>query len=148
MQYPRRVTGKRLALLLGLVLTGRHAAADEPARGPFDGWWDTIISCPNGNGALGFSYRFLSVVRDSVLHGEKGEKNQPGWLQLDGKIQGDGSATLYADGLVGAAPFAVGQRPAGTAYGYHVASQFSKDSGTGTRVEGRACSVVFTRRNP
>jgi len=44
----------------------------------------------------------------------EGTRGQPGWLQLDGRILDDGSADLYAKGIVGAAPFAVGQRPAGT----------------------------------
>jgi hypothetical protein len=39
---------------------------------------------------------------------------------------------------------AVGGRPAGTEYGYHIEAKFSKDSGTGKRVEGRACSVTPT----
>ena len=111
----------------------------------FDGVWDTVISCPNSNGALGFSYRFPSTVTGNVLHGEKGTRGVPGWLQIDGSILRDGSATLYADGLVGAAPFAVGQRPAGTVYGYHIKAQFSDASGSGTRVEGRSCSATFTK---
>ncbi len=60
----------------------------------------------------------------------------------------DGSANLYVQGLVGAAPFAVGQRPAGTSYGYHLDSRFSGASGQGTRVEGRPCSAVFTKVAP
>jgi len=80
-----------------------------------------------------------------VLHGEKGDQGKAGWLQIDGKIASDGSADLYADGLVGAKEFAVGRRPAGTRYGYHIDAKFSGDSGTGKRVEGRPCSVTFTR---
>jgi hypothetical protein len=85
-------------------------------------------------------------VKDGVLHAEKGTKGKPGWLQVDGKILSDGSARLYADGLVGASETAVGQRPAGTRYGYHIEAKFSGDSGTGKRVEGRACSITFDRK--
>jgi hypothetical protein len=49
------------------------------------------------------------------------------------------------EGLVGAAPFAVGQRPAGTPYGYHVEAHFSVEHAQGHRVEGRPCNVVWTR---
>jgi hypothetical protein len=113
----------------------------------FDGAWTTILSCPNSNGALGYSFEFPATVSDGVLHAEKGSRGQPGWLSLDGKVLADGSADLYVKGIVGAAPFAVGQRPAGTEYGYHVAATFSDTSGTGHRVEGRPCSVVFTKKS-
>src|SRR6202161_963592 len=94
-----------------------YSRADE-ARGRFDGDWDTILSCPNSNGALGYSFKFLSTVKNGLLHGEKGRRDEAGWLQLDGKILDDGSADLYVDGLVGAAPYAVGQPPAGSKDGY------------------------------
>jgi hypothetical protein len=133
-------------LSLVLTLTGVGAARADDAVRKFDGIWDTILTCANSNGALGFSYHFDSSVKDGLLHGEKGTKGQPGWFQLDGKIPVDGSASLYAEGLVGAAPFAVGQRPKGTQYGFHVASMFAERSGTGTRVEGRPCSVTFMKK--
>jgi hypothetical protein len=130
---------------MAVVATG--ARADE-AHGRFDGVWTTIVSCTNSNGALGYSFEFPSTVRADLLHGEKGTKGEPGWLQLDGRIQPDGSADLYASGLVGAAPFAVGERPAGTAYGYHIEARFTADSGTGRRVEGRPCTATFARKAP
>ena len=95
------------------ALIGLNTVHAGDASHRFDGVWTTILSCPNSNGALGYSYQFTSIVRDGVLHGEKGDKGQPGWLQLDGEIMQEGSANLYVQGLVGAAPFAVGQRPAG-----------------------------------
>jgi hypothetical protein len=104
-----------------------------------------MLSCPNSNGALGYSFELPSSIKDGVLHGEKGDKGKAGWLQIDGKVPPDGKADLYARGLVGAAQFAVGQRPAGTEYGYHLAVEFTATSGTGHRVEGRPCTVSFTR---
>jgi hypothetical protein len=132
-----------LCVLAGGLPFGTHA--DSPNR-QFDGSWDTILSCTNSNGALGYSFDFVSIVKDGVLHGAKGEQGKAGWLTLDGNIQKNGSANLYVQGLVGAAPYAVGQRPAGSAYGYHLDSKFSGESGTGTRVEGRPCSAAFTKR--
>jgi hypothetical protein len=125
------------------------AHSDEPSSDAsmrFDGEWDTILSCPNSNGALGYSFEFASIVKQGRLHGEKGTKGEPGWLSLDGQIPTDGHASLYADGLVGAAEAAVGHRPAGTQYGYHVQADFQQASGKGQRVEGRPCTVTFTRR--
>jgi len=138
---PRRV---RFPILFTFSLIAL-AAGDENQR--FDGKWDTVLSCENTDGAIGYSFKFLSVVKDGVLHAEKGTKGKPGWLQIDGKIQSDGVAKLYADGLVGAAETAVGRRPSGTEYGYHIDAKFSDDSGDGKRVEGRACSVKFARKH-
>jgi hypothetical protein len=128
-----------------IALISAPALGEEP-RGPFDGVWTTILSCTNSNGALGYSFEFPSTVKEGVLHGEKGTKGEPGWLSLDGRIQPDGTAHFYVDGLVGAAPFAVGQRPAGTAYGYHVEARFLGETGTGHRVEGRPCSIEYERK--
>jgi hypothetical protein len=127
------------------ALIGLNTVHADEANRRFDGIWTTILSCPNSNGALGYSYQFAASVKDGVLHGEKGEKGQPGWMQLDGQIMPEGSANLYVQGLVGAAPFAVGQRPAGTGYGYHLDSKFTDSSGKGMRVEGRPCTAVFTK---
>jgi hypothetical protein len=134
---------RRFAVILAISITPAIARADDH---PFDGSWDTVLSCENAAGALGYSFKFISSVKDGVLHGEKGTKGKPGWLQLDGKLLPDGSANLYVDGLVGAAETAVGRRPAGTEYGYHVDTKFSGNSGTGKRVEGRSCSLAFTKK--
>jgi hypothetical protein len=131
------------AMALSIACGGAYAA--EPNR-RFDGAWDTILSCINSSGALGYSFEFTSTVKDGVLHGDKGEQGKPGWLSLDGNILEDGSANLYVQGLVGAAPYAVGQRPAGSAYGYHLESKFLESSGKGTRVEGRPCNATFAKR--
>ena len=147
---PDRATRRALQAAVGaaviamMILIAAAARSDSNSR-RFDGIWTTILSCSNSNGALGYSFEFPATVKDGVLHAEKGTRGQPGWLQLYGKILDDGSADLYANGIVGAAPFAVGQRPAGTEYGYHVAAQFSATSASGHRVEGRPCSVVFSR---
>jgi hypothetical protein len=132
------------ACCLALACASFRPQAEESHR-RFDGTWNTILSCGNSNGALGYSFEFASTVSNDVLHGEKGTKGEPGWLTLDGRIRADGGADLYASGLVGAAAFAVGQRPAGTSYGYHIDAKFSGDTGSGQRVEGRPCTVTFAR---
>ncbi len=114
--------------------------------GLFDGTWMTTISCPDAAGAMGFSFEVPTQVENSVLHGERLKEGQPGRLVLDGQIQPNGHAELYAKGLVGAPQFAVGQRPKGTDYGYHVIAQFDRLKGTGTRVEGRHCDLTFVKR--
>jgi len=142
---------RHLALVLVLAAFGSFGAQPDEHTGTamattkFDGVWQTTLSCANADGALGFSFRFPSTVKNGVLHGEKGTAHEAGWLQIDGTLRADGAADLYVEGLVGAAPFAVGQRPAGTSYGYHVDARFSLDRAEGHRVEGRPCTVVWTR---
>lgn len=129
-----------------IVLSSLCCAGAHGNENTFDGVWDTVLSCSNSSGALGYSFEFDSIVKNNTLHGEKGTKDQPGCLQIDGNISSDGSASFYVKGRVGAAPFAVGQRPAGTEYGYHVDAKLTATSGAGHRVEGRPCTVAFTKR--
>jgi hypothetical protein len=131
--------------LCGLLWAGGGARADEaPAR--FDGAWTTVVTCPAADGALPYSYQFLSNVKASVLHGERGVDGAPGWLELDGRILPDGSATLAAHGIVGTERAAIGERVRGTPYSYRVETRFSADSGSGHRTKGRNCTVSFSRK--
>jgi hypothetical protein len=131
-----------VAAVLGGTAQPLHA---DSVTTRFDGVWQTILSCPDSHGALGYAFKFPSVVKNGRLHAEKGTRGEAGWLQLDGIINSDGKANLYVDGLIGAADFAVGKRPAGTRYGYHVDAVFAATSAEGHRVEGRQCSVAWTR---
>jgi len=133
------------AAIAGFALLGGAAFADETATA-FDGTWNTVLTCSNSYGALGYVFQFPAVVKNGVLHGEKGVKDEAGWFTIDGNIGRDGKATLLADGLVGGAQYAVGQRPKGTQYDYHIDATFSGNSGSGHRVEGRPCSVAFTKQ--
>jgi hypothetical protein len=145
-----RVPLVRLFISAGLMLATGALFAQTPAAieasKRFDGAWDTILSCPNSAGALGYSFELATVIKDGVLHGEKGAKGEAGWLELNGAIPSDGRANIYANGLVGASEAAVGHRPPGTQYGYHVEVEFTATSGKGRRVEGRPCAVTFTKK--
>jgi len=138
----RRTIG--LGICIVVICLGAASAEDDAKR--FDGTWDTTVSCSNTAGALGYSYQFTSTVKYGVLHGEKGDKGKPGWFQLDGKILPDGTMKLYAKGLVGAEEVAIGHRPRGSAFGYHVEGKFSEKDGSGKRVEGRPCEVEFAKK--
>jgi len=116
---------------------------------PFDGAWAITFTCPPAGGALGYSYRVAAQITDGMLHGEKGEKGKPGWLTIDGKIGAAGSLNnLYVDSLVGASQYAVGNVAKGTEFGYHVAGNLNGTSGTGSRVEGRPCTLDFEKSGP
>ncbi len=137
---------RTIGLGICIVVICLNAASSEDDTKRFDGTWDTTVSCSNTEGALGYSYQFPSTVKDGVLHGEKGDKGKPGWFVLDGKILPDGTMKLYAKGLVGAEEVAVGHRPRGSAFGYHVEGKFSEKEGTGKRVEGRPCEADFAKK--
>jgi hypothetical protein len=138
----RRAIG--LGICIVVICLNAARAEDDTKR--FDGTWDTTVSCSNTEGALGYSYQFDSTVKDGVLHGEKGEKGKPGRFELDGKILPDGTMKLYAKGLVGAQEVAVGHRPRGSAFGYHVEGKFTDKEGNGKRVEGRPCELDFAKK--
>jgi len=138
------------ALLLLAVMLGvlpRALAADEGAQRRFDGKWQTTVSCPNVRDALGYSHRFVSEVKDGNLRGLHGTEGEPGSLVIEGKIDADGNAKLYATGRTGSKEYVPGRdTPRGTAYNYNIEAHFKDKTGTGTRVEGRPCSFQFEKQ--
>jgi hypothetical protein len=122
----------------------RIAAALDPLR--FDGSWQTTVSCPNASEALAYFYEFTSQVKDSVLRGQRGVEGKPGWLNLDGRINPDGTATIQAKGLVGNSAYAQGNVPAGNPYNYRVSALFEDTTGTGDRLDGRVCHYTFVKQ--
>jgi hypothetical protein len=130
-------------VLMSLPVPGQTQAGAER----FDGKWQTTVSCEPLRGALGFSYRFLSEVKGGSLHGLHGAENEPGYLLVEGAIDADGSASFYAKGKTNGKEYTPGRDVAtGTEYGYHIKARFTDRSGTGNRVEGRACSFEFERK--
>jgi hypothetical protein len=124
-----------------------HAEHDQrvPTR-RFDGKWQTTVSCDPSRGALGFSYRFISEVRDGQFHGVRGTEGEPSSLLIDGTIEDDGTGKLYASGFTGSKEFVPGvDTPRGTSFGYHVRAHFDEKHGDGTRIEGRPCTLEFDR---
>jgi hypothetical protein len=137
-----RITARHLAAFTLLLLPGISLAAER-----FDGKWQTKVSCEPSRGALGFSYQFLSEVKDGNFRGLHGVEGQPGYLLIEGKIDGDGTGTLYATGKTNSKEYAPGRStPPGTDYGYHIKATFKDTQGTGTRTEGRPCSLEFQKK--
>jgi len=140
---PRRWSG--LGVVVALLAEAMPVAAR--AGGAFDGAWQTTVSCAAAGGALGFSYRFDSEIKDGAFRGLHGELDAPGYLLITGAVGADGSAKLYAAGRTGSKEFVPGRdTPRGTEYGYNIDAHFADATGTGTRVEGRPCSLQFERR--
>jgi hypothetical protein len=135
----------RILLALSLILLPAIALAADTQR--FDGEWQTTVSCAAARDALGYSYGFVSTVKDGVLHGVHGTAGEPGSLQIDGKIGADGVAKLYADGRTGSKEYVPGRdTPRGTEYGYNIDAKFEGSTGTGTRLEGRSCTLQFEKQ--
>ncbi len=117
------------------------------AGGRFDGKWLTTVSCAGTRGALGYSYRFESEVKDGNFHGLHGTEGQPGSLLIDGKIEADGTAKLFATGRTGSKEYVPGRdTPRGTEYNYSIEAHFNDKTGTGKRIEGRPCSLEFEKQ--
>ena len=132
-----------LAILVMLLAPGVTMAA---GTNRFDGNWDTILSCANARDALGYSFRFVSTVKNGVLHGVHGSPGQPSSLEMDGTIGADGTGKLYAKGRTGSREYVPGRdAPRGTEYFYTIEARFEGSTGSGTRVEGRSCTVQFAR---
>jgi len=132
------------AVILAAALAG---AARAQGRNQFDGTWLVALQCDAArDGAAGYTFTFAASVKDGVLHGDHGVPGQAASLSLDGTIQPDGRALLFAHGLTGDPTYNVGRVAPVTPYSYHLQSRFEGGHGTGTRLELRPCSAVFTKQ--
>ena len=136
---------RNVVAAIALLLFSNALVANDAQK--FDGQWLTTVSCGNYRDALGFSYQFVSTVKDGVFHGVHGTEGQPGSLVIDGKIPDDGKASLYAKGRTGSKEYVPGRDTArGTEYGYNINAQFDGTTGSGNRVEGRPCTLKFAKQ--
>jgi hypothetical protein len=137
----RNATG--LLTAIALMVLPQAASSQES----FDGKWLTTVSCEAARDALGYSYRFVSEVKNGNFRGLHGTEGQPGSLLIDGKVGADGSGKLYATGRTGSKEYVPGRdTPRGTEYSYSIEAHFQGTKGTGTRVEGRPCSLQFEKQ--
>ena len=140
MRYDRIFVTALLLILPSAVVLAQNASN-------FDGKWQTTLSCANYRDALGYSYQFVSIVKDGALHGVHGTEGEPGSLVVDGTIAADGKASLYAKGRTGSKEYVPGRdTPRGTEYGYNIDAHFDGTTGAGKRVEGRPCSYQFAKQ--
>ncbi len=113
----------------------------------YDGTWNVTVVCPtHTDGALGYKLDFVAHVKDGFVRGEQGTEGSSGWLRLQGPIQPDGSARLYARGITGDPKYNVAGVAKGAPYAYTVAARFEGSRGTGRRLELRACDLSFVKQ--
>ena len=133
--------------VLAFVLLPASIAADR-----FDGNWQTKLTCPARGNTEGYTWQFVSVIKDGALHAERGAAGEPGYLQIEGKVAQDGSAKLNAKGIVASRQYARGIFTGkGDGYSYGIKAQFKDTQGSGTRNEGlgvvgRPCTFEFSKQ--
>jgi hypothetical protein len=145
MNLPRWAARSAALVLAALtaVVVPRVSAAEQP----FDGKWLTTVSCENARDALGYSFRFVSEVKDGNFRGLHGTEGEPSSLLIEGKIDAEGTGKLYATGRTGSKEYVPGRdTPRGTEYSYSIEAHFRGATGTGTRIEGRPCSFQFEKK--
>jgi hypothetical protein len=138
------LAGARAGLLtfLALMVFPARSVAEES----FDGKWLTTVSCEGARDALGYSYRFVSEVKNGHFRGLHGTEGKPSSLLIEGTVSADGSAKLYATGRTGSKEYVPGRdTPRGTEYSYSIEAHFNGTTGSGRRVEGRSCSLEFEK---
>lgn len=148
MRFSNAVRGIGMLVVLGMVilLPAKSSGAEK-----FDGNWQTRLVCPAKGDTQGYTWEFVSVVQNGNLHGERGTAGEPGYYTIDGKIGGDGSAKLNANGIVASRQYARGVLAhQGEPYSYVVKAKFSETTGSGTRdvglgIVGRPCTLEFTK---
>lgn len=112
----------------------------------FDGNWEVTLVCPQEpGGAKAYTYQFYAQVAGGVLRGQYGTPGRVSSMTLEGSIRPDGVAYLIVNGLTGDPGHTLDHVNQGTPYSYHVNARFAGVRGTGSRVEGRACSLAFAR---
>jgi hypothetical protein len=142
-----------LAGLTQLIVVSGSAAALQPAdqkaapeRQRFDGTWTSMIACSAAKEAEGYTIPLEAEVKDGVFHAERGMDGKPNRLTVDGTIQIDGSAELFAQGLTGDSVYTVARDRPGSLYAYHIRAKFEGSRGTGSRVELRPCTFTALKR--
>jgi hypothetical protein len=121
------------------------------AGGKYDGNWITHLACEAHGQTPAYKWDFPSTIKDGMFTGQHGEKDGPGYLVIEGKINDDGTSKLEAKGTVSQnnahGVFAM----KGNNYSYKIKAQFSDTKGSGTRDEGagilgRNCTFDFTKQ--
>jgi len=121
---------------------------DTSVAASFDGNWDVVVICPaEPNGAKAFTLRYKAEVKNGVIHGQYGTKDQPGSQSIDGQIEPNGTAMLTASGLVGNPEAAYKQKRENHPYNYKVSARFEGNKGTGSRQQDRSCTFSFARKS-
>ena len=118
----------------------------EPAPSKnFDGTWQTTWTCANVGQSLGYTFEFRGQIKDGTYHGLHGTMGQPGSLELEGKIEADGTAGFKGAVIVNS-PIAGMGAARGTVSPIYALARFDHASGTGSRINLRPCTLTFVKQ--
>jgi hypothetical protein len=88
-------------------------------------------------------------VKKGKLRGLYGTEGRRSSLLIEGTVSTDGTGKLCATGRTGSKEYVPGRdTPTGTEYGYSIEARFQGATGTGSRMEGRPCSLQFEKHQP
>jgi hypothetical protein len=136
---------RKIALLLGnatLIFMSQSALC----AGPFDGSWNTTLVCDTAaDGARGYTWTFVSNVRNGRVSGQNGTPGTPSSGRLTGTIRPDGSAQLQVRGITGSVEYNVGRVAPNLPFHFTASGHFDADQGSATRNELRPCRLKFTK---
>lgn len=142
-----------LACCCAAALAPAAAQAQAPSAVPsaaFDGRWAVSLVCEdvhdNGQLVKGYTYNFLSEIKEGRLTGQQGQPGLPSSLTLAGVVQADGTVEINANGRTGKPDRTVGRVQPSTPYSYRMRGTFTPVSGKATRVELRPCEATFFKQ--
>jgi len=140
----------RKAVWLAMLCAPILVCAQAPVA-RFDGNWTTTMACEASTHMPAYKWEFPATIKDGNFHGQHGEEGGPGYLIVDGAINGDGSAKLHAKGTVQSGKAGIVTQLKGNKYDYYIEAKFTDAAGTGKRDEGagilgRPCSFEFTKQ--
>src|ERR1700744_2400914 len=115
----RSTTGVLTAIAL-MVLPGV-----SPGEDSFEGKGLTTVSCEGARDALGYSFRFVSEVKNGNFRGLHGTEGKPRSLLIEGTVSADVNGNVYATGRTGSKEYVPGRdTPRGTEYSYNIEAPF------------------------
>lgn len=143
-------TTLRCLVLCALFPVTAFSTASEP----FDGNWQTKLTCPAKGDTEGYTWQFSASIKGGHFRGEHGVAGEPGYLLIEGDIGADGNAKLTANGIAASRKYTRGVfAHSGEEYSYDVKAQFKGSEGSGIRnqgmgIVGRPCTFEFTKTPP
>ena len=146
LQFP---DGAHVAQAQASLATLEQQAGDQKPSASarrFDGTWQIAIACQPLGKAESYTVQFPAQVKDGNLHSQYKTEGQPGSLTLDGRIQADGSADIFAHGLTGDSRYTPGAVRPGSPISYRIQAKFDRTNATGNRVETRPCTFTAFKR--
>jgi hypothetical protein len=134
----------------GLAKSRIAALAARPNPSPaavhrFDGIWTTSIVCDAVRDVQGWSFKFVSIVKNSELRGEMGLEGRPGWVRFYGNIESGGGVEIKATGLTNDPKVTLNHAASGTPYAWTATGKLDQERGSATRIEGRRCRLDFVK---